>query len=166
MTRISRAPIFLCWLFEWILWLIFTDNTGFRELLSGAAAAAIATYFSFVFASRKTIASFQIPYGIGIIWRVPGVLARDTAALLVAVMRRLAGRALPSGYAAIHFVAVGDNPRSRSRRALATTLMTVTPNTLVLGILRNERIIFFHRLLPQPPSSLARHLCARSGHST
>jgi multisubunit Na+/H+ antiporter MnhE subunit len=165
MTRISRAPLFLCWLFEWILWLVFTDNTGFRELLAGAAAAAIATYFSFEFASRKTIAGFGRPAGLRVIWHVPAVLARDTAVLLIAVARRLAGRGLPSGYAAIPFRAVGDNPRSRSKRALAATVMTVTPNTLVLGVLKDERILFFHRLLPQSPSSLERQLSARTGHT-
>jgi multisubunit Na+/H+ antiporter MnhE subunit len=166
MTRISRVRFLLCWLFEWVLWLVFTDNTGFRELLVGAAVAAIATYFSFVFAHRKKVTSFRMPAGLGVIWQVPAVLARDTAVLLLAVARRLAGRSLPSGYAAIPFAAVGDNPRSRGKRALAATLMTVTPNTLVLGVLKNEKVLFFHRLLPEPPSSLTRRLSAHTRRST
>ena len=164
MTKISRAPLVLCWLFEWILWLVFTDNIGRRELIAGAAASALATYFSFAFARRKPIASFGIPHGIKVVWRLPGVLARDTVVVLFALARRLSGEKLPSGIAAIPFKAVADSPTSRSKRALATTLMTITPNTLVLGVLKDREMLFFHRLLPQPVSGLARELSG-SGRS-
>jgi len=166
MTTTSRVRLAVCWLSEWALWLVFTDNTGFRELLAGAVGAAIATYFSFVFVSRKKVTSFRMPAGLSAVWLVPTALAHDTVVLLIAVARRLAGHRLPSGYAAIPFAAVGDNPRSRGKRALAATLMTTTPNTLVLGILKDERVLFFHRLIPQPPSSLARRLSAHARHST
>jgi len=166
MTTTSRVRFLVCWLFQLVLWLVFTANAGFRELLVGAAAAAIATYFSFSFAHREKGTSFRMPAGLGVIWRVPAVLARDTAVLLIAVARRLAGHSLRSGYAAIPFAAVGDNPRSRGKRALAATLMTITPNTLVLGILKDEKVLFFHRLLPQPASSLTKKLSAHAGHST
>ena len=163
MRKVSRLPVVVCWLFEWGLWLVFTDNVGYRELLAGAGAATIATYFSLAFASRKPIDSFQVPRGLSVIWDVPAALAQDTAVLLLAVARRLAGKRIHSGMVAIPFGAVGDNPSSRGKRALATTLMTITPNTLVLGILRDERILYFHRLVPQPPSRLARRLSDRTG---
>jgi multisubunit Na+/H+ antiporter MnhE subunit len=166
MTTTSRVRFLLCWLFEWVLWLVFTDNTGYRELLAGAAAAAISTYFSFAFAHRKRVAGFRIPAGLRAIWHVPAALARDTAVLMAALARRLAGQRLPSGYAAIPFAAVGEDPRSRGKRALAATLMTTTPNTLVLGILKDEKVLFFHRLIPQPPSALTRRLSAHPGRST
>jgi multisubunit Na+/H+ antiporter MnhE subunit len=166
MTRVSRAPLLWCWLFEWLLWLVFTDSLDFRELAAGAAAATIATYFSFVFASRKTIGSFWFPREIAVIWRLPAELAHDTLVLLLALMRRFAGEDLPSGIVGIPFSAVGKRPESRGKRALAITLLTVTPNTLVLGVLTDEKVLFFHRLLPQPASALARRLSGATGPST
>jgi multisubunit Na+/H+ antiporter MnhE subunit len=166
MTRISRSPLLLCWLSELILWLVFTDNIGFREILAGAAAAAAATYFSFVFASRKTIGGFWFPSEMAVIWHLPAELAHDTGVLLLALVRRIAGRDIPSAIVGIPFGAVGKRPESRGKRALATTLLTVTPNTLVLGILKDEKVLFFHRLLPQPVSALGRQLSGATGHST
>jgi multisubunit Na+/H+ antiporter MnhE subunit len=166
MTRASRVPLLLCWFSEWVLWLVFTDNFGFRELLAGAAAAALATYFSFVFASRRTIGSFSFPREIAAIWRVPSELAHDTGILLLALVQRIAGRDIPSDIVGIPFNAASERPESRGKRALATTLLTVTPNTLVLGILKDEKMLFFHRLLPQPASALARQLSGATGRST
>lgn len=163
MTKVSPAPLVACWFSEWILWLVLTDNTGWRELTIGAAAAAVATYFAFKFASRKPIASFRLPHGISVIWVLPWVLAHDTAILLFAVAQRLIRRKLRSGIAGIPFGAVANRPTSRSKRALATTLMTITPNTLVLGVLREREILFFHRLVPQPASALARQLTQSTG---
>jgi multisubunit Na+/H+ antiporter MnhE subunit len=163
MTKLSPAPLVACWFSEWILWLLFAENTGWRELTIGAAAAAIATYFVFEFASRKPITSFRLPHGISVIWLLPWVLAHDTAILLLAVARRLAGGNLRSGVAGIPFGAVANRPASRSKRALATTLMTITPNTLVLGVLREREVLFFHRLVPQPASALARRLTQPTG---
>ncbi len=166
MTRTSRLPPLLCWLSEWILWLVFTDNVGFRELLAGAAAAAFATYFSFVFASRKAIGGFWFPREIAVIWRLPAELAHDTSILLLALVRRMAGYDIPSDIVGIPFGAVSNKPESRGKRALATTLLTVTPNTLVLGVLKDEKVLFFHRLLPEPASALARQLSGATGRFT
>lgn len=165
MTKIFRGSLLLCWVSEWVLWLVFTDNTGYREILAGAAASALATYFAFIFASRKTIGSFWIPREIVVVWRLPAELIHDTGVLLLALTRRMAGQDIPSDIAAIPFAATSNDPESRGQRALATTLLTVTPNTLVLGILVDEKLLFFHRLLPQPVSGLARQLSGAVGRS-
>ncbi|MGA9884646.1 MAG: Na+/H+ antiporter subunit E [Candidatus Acidiferrales bacterium] len=166
MTKISRAPVALCWLFEWILWLVFTDNTGYRELLAGAAAAAVATYFSFSLAARRPGHGFRVSSGMAVIWHLPAALAHDTGVLLFALGLRLTGKRLPSGIVGIPFGAVANSPVARGKRALATTLMTITPNTLVLGVLKEKQILFYHRLLPQPPSTLVRQLSEGAGRSS
>lgn len=166
MTRIFRGSLLFCWLSEWVLWLVFTDNVGFREILAGAAASALATYFAFIFASRQTIGTFWFPREMAVIWRLPAELVHDTAVLLLALARRIAGRDIPSDIVAIPFGATGNDPESHGKRALATTLLTVTPNTLVLGIPVEEGLLYFHRLLPQPASGMARRLSGVVGQST
>lgn len=166
MTKIARAPVALCWLLEWILWLVFTDNAGYRELLVGAVVAGVATYFSFSLAARKPGHGFRVSSGMAVIWHLPGALAHDTAVLLFALYLRLTGKRPASAIVGIPFGAVANSPVARGKRALATTLMTITPNTLVLGVLRDKQILFFHRLLPQPPSTLVRQLSESAGRSS
>jgi len=81
---------------------------------------------------------------------VPPQLFTDTGLLALTVARLLIGARPASGIVAVHFCRGSNMPSSRMRRALATTYLTVTPNTLVLGILRDPELLVFHRMVARP----------------
>lgn len=81
---------------------------------------------------------------------IPEILVQGLWVLFDATLRQLRGARVPSGVAAVRFRPGTDDPTSRARRALAITYLTIAPNNLVFGILREEEIFFFHTVIPQP----------------
>lgn len=81
---------------------------------------------------------------------VPEILVQDLRIVMEATLRQLFRGRLPAGIAVVRFRPGGDDPAARARRALAVTYPTLTPNSLVFGILRDKQILFFHTLIPQP----------------
>lgn len=151
--KIPFRAFFFTWLACWVSWLILTDNTGYREMIVGAISSAI---------TLVAVGSFALAtharYGIrGRFLReavhIPEILGQGLWVLLIAMARQLRGAEVPSGTAVVRFRPGADDPASRARRALAVSFLTIAPNNLVFGILRDEEIFFFHTVIPQqlPP---------------
>ena len=163
--RIVSLPCFLTWASQWVLWLIFADNVGFRELLIGAAAAAVSTFFVVLFLSR-TPERFEPPREcLAQAVYIPPILFHDTWILLRALAHRLLGREVSSRIVSVPFHAGGNDKVSRGRRALAITFLNLTPNSLVLGILGKENLLFFHTVVPQPLPAFMAKMGARPDRS-
>ncbi len=162
------SPLFfaLTWLSQLILWVTFADSAGVRELLLGGSAAAIGTYLAALYATRAR-QSFRIrPRYLVQTLHIPKILFSDTWTLLVAVKRQLMGQKLSGGIVSVRFRFGGDNSVSRARRALAITFLTLTPNTLVLGITDDPQQLFFHTVIPRPLPKFMTALGARPGHQS
>lgn len=168
MTRISfrsALPLLLTWACQWGLWLIFADNAGFREMIVGALAAAISTFVVGLFLAR-TIDRFKLQRQyLAQVVHIPRVLFSDTCILLRTIAMRLRGKDIPSGIVAVPFRLGTDDPRSRGRRALAVTFLTLTPNSLVLGFARDPERLFFHTVIPQPLPEFMREMGAEPGRT-
>lgn len=115
---------------------------------SGITLVAVA---SFAFAKRAR-------YGIRgrflvEVVHIPEILVEGLWVLLDAMARQLRGADVPAGIAVVRFRTGADDAVSRARRALAVSFLTIAPNNLVFGILRDEEIFFFHTVIPQrlPP---------------
>jgi multisubunit Na+/H+ antiporter MnhE subunit len=160
-SGISPVGILAIWVSELVLWLIFADNSGFREIIVGAVAAGIGTYFvpSFVARTRASF-NFRGQWVLQVV-HVPKLLFADTWILLCVTARRLLGRDVPSAIIGVKFDAGDDDALSRGRRALAATYLTFAPNTLVMGIPRDQQLLFFHTLIPQPLPRFMLNLGAR-----
>jgi multisubunit Na+/H+ antiporter MnhE subunit len=145
----STGVFLIVWLSQWLLWVLFANNAGAHEIAIGAMASALATSAVVRFQGRlkdrfhlSTRDALQVRH-------TPVLVASDTRILFRVIGLRLLERDVPGGVATVHFTLGGDDPNSRGRRALATTFLTITPNTLVLGFLSNEQELFFHTLIPQ-----------------
>ena len=144
------ASISVTWLSQLLLWVIFADNVGFREILVGALAAAVSTYFVWLYLS-ETSDRFTLKVScLGQIMHVPEIVMTGSWVLLRATARKLSGKKVPSGIVAVRFHAGGKDETSKGRRALAITYLTCAPNNLVLGILKERNLYFFHTVIPQP----------------
>jgi multisubunit Na+/H+ antiporter MnhE subunit len=140
----------LVWLTQWVLWIAFADNCGIREIAVGGASSAAATLTVFFF-RQCTDDRFELHFKhLSQIIHVPVIVLSDTWILLRVVGLGLIGREAPDKIVAVSFRMGGNDPASRGRRALAITYLTFTPNTLVLGLLPDEEVLFFHTVIPQP----------------
>lgn len=150
MPRAILISLAATWVSQWALWLIFANNAGFREMIAGGAAATLATWFVRMFVLR-TGDCFQVRFRHAVqLVHVPAVLVSGTLTVFALIARRLRGAAVRDEIAIVPFRAPGSSPDEKARRALAIAFFTATPNALVLGILPEENILFFHRLEAEP----------------
>jgi multisubunit Na+/H+ antiporter MnhE subunit len=163
MLRTKSALIFAATgLIQWAIWLCYTDSTGYREIIAGAIAAVISTVAVAVFARQAKLrfrfGARHVLQGIYLPWNV----LTDTRQLLRALGKQLFSRkGAGSLTAAIAFDAGGNDAASAGRRALAVTYTTITPNCVVLGIVRDKRLMIYHQLLPANVSTMTCNLGAR-----
>lgn len=143
------STLLFLWVSQWLLWLLFADNAGFREIVIGAIASALATWSVLRFQDHlkdhfrlNARDTFQLLH-------TPELVASGTWILLRVIGLRLIGRDVPGGIASVHFHVGGCDPQTRGRRALATTFLTIAPNNLVLGFLPKEQSLLFHTVIPQ-----------------
>lgn len=148
--KLSLRPFLFTWMACWVFWLVLSDSTGWHEMLVGAASAAVALVAVVAFL-LETGVRFTIRWSfLKEAIQVPRQLVADTRLLLLVVLRRMFGARSRSGIMAVAFRRGADSPPSRARRAFAITLLTVTPNTLVLGISEKDGVFLFHTVVPRP----------------
>jgi multisubunit Na+/H+ antiporter MnhE subunit len=156
--------VFLNAIIYFALYLAFTSNTGFRELIAGAFVAGVATLATLVFSSAgKVQFRFQLRDVLEA-WRIPWSVVSGTVEVLHGLSKQLFTRAgAPSFLAAVPFRT--GNPRSlatHGRCALAVTYTTATPNFIVIGIIEEQKLLLYHQILPGEVITMTRNLGAGS----
>jgi hypothetical protein len=63
--------------------------------------------------------------------------------------------------AAVPFTVGRDTPVTMGRRALAVTYTTITPNFVVLGIVKEPGLLLYHQIVPGKILRMTRHLGAK-----
>ena len=142
------------WLIWWTLlmafWVWIDDSLLAAELVVGAIVAA--TGATLVELVQHESAS---PIRIRLEWlnpalRLPLHFARDVVTVFSALIRRLGGGEVTSGFVEESFRAGGDDSEAATRRALALGGRSFAPNTVALGIDRRRNVIIEHRLVLSP----------------
>jgi multisubunit Na+/H+ antiporter MnhE subunit len=83
------------------------------------------------------------------LYRLPGQLLGDSWTLAAALWRQLTGRRVRGVFRALPFPTEGDDARSAARRSLVTGVVSLTPNTYVVGIEGDEGVMLVHQLVPK-----------------
>jgi multisubunit Na+/H+ antiporter MnhE subunit len=137
------------WLIWWALlaalWLALVDTVLAPELIAGAVAAAIAaTGAVIVRQQRRRLLRPRLAW----VRSAGGPLRRtvtDLGPLARALVRRRDERGalieLPYG-------AVADTPEAATHRAFTEALGSLAPNTLVVDVDRDRRVLIVHQLVP------------------
>jgi multisubunit Na+/H+ antiporter MnhE subunit len=147
LARIRSAAMW--WLALFGLWLLFVGTRERYELIGGACAAAVGAAFAdalrgegllrFRFEELGWLASRGVP------WKI----LRDFGVLVWALALHLTrARSVRSAYVAVPFAAGGSDASSAGRRALATVLGTISPNSVVLDIDPERNVALRHDLVP------------------
>jgi multisubunit Na+/H+ antiporter MnhE subunit len=138
----------LTWLVHWGLWLAYTANVGFRELIAGATAL-VSTIAMWVFLCQSKV-KFKLRWRDIIQgWRLPWYAIDGTLEVMHGLAKQLFTRnGAPSFTGTVPFDVGGDDPESAGRRALAISYTTITPNFVVLGIIPEQRLLLYHQIVP------------------
>jgi hypothetical protein len=123
------------------------------ELAAGAGAAALGALLAEL-ARRQGLLRFapELPWlakVVRIFWQVP----YDYAVLTWRLALHVAGvRPIRSAWVAVPFPAGGDDPISAGRRAAATVVENVSPNTIAADIDCERGVALKHDLVPERAS--------------
>lgn len=159
--RRSTRDVILFFLAEWALmfglWLLLVDNFKRGEMLLGVAMALVAALAAAV-VKAENFARFAPHVGeLTQTWRIPWYLVEGTWQIFGVLARHLFTRP-PSLIASMRFDPGGDDAHSAARRALAVALMTVPPNTVVVGIDRKKQRLILHEFRQGGVPVMARRL--------
>jgi len=146
----SRLFVFaLPWLACAAFWLVLVGSLDAAELWVGALVATIASIGSYAVTEGKIAIFHASPKWLALGFALPKAIVVDSVCVLRVLARRLAyGTPAPSRIRAIPFGVVDDDAVSAARRTLAIAYGTLPPNSIVLGIDRERKLLYLHQLEP------------------
>jgi multisubunit Na+/H+ antiporter MnhE subunit len=136
-----------------VFWLLLTGTFDPSELAAGVLASALAaTAAALVKMQDIILLSPRLAWFLRVPELIPRLL-RDSWTVLFALILHLLNRQEMRGqFRALPFEPGGDDPRAATRRAFIAGAITITPNTLVVGIDQERKLILCHQLVPSPKS--------------
>jgi multisubunit Na+/H+ antiporter MnhE subunit len=142
------------------LWFLYTCSFNVSELLAGAGAAALATIGTAV-VQEQDFARFSpdlkwFRYFLPLPWTV----LKDTVLVFRATVKYGSSGKSDGYLIAVDFNAGGEDPKSAARRAMATTLTNIAPNSIVVGIDRENNKVLLHLRWPADVPQVLRQLGA------
>ncbi len=96
-------------------------------------------------------------------WRIPWYAVSGTWEILQGIRKQLFTKTgAPSRLAAVRFKAGTDDAASAGRRGLAVLYTTMTPNFIVIGIIREQGLLVYHQIIPGEVLAITRNLGAEA----
>ena len=146
------------WLAWWIalffLWQLFVNTFVAAEVLAGLVAAAVAATAAEAVRGQGLVHFHPKARWLMRARVLPLAVVQDSLTLARVLWRRIATHEELSGdFSTVPFDSRGDDPESAARRALYVAAISLTPNTYVLGIDRDEDVMLVHQLVPTNPAS-------------
>ena len=146
----------------WLGWLALTNSTGYREMIAGLVGAGLSILGVAVYARQLRVGFRFRARDLAQIWRIPWYVVQGTWEIYQALFRQLFGAGADNSVGAVKFdVGEKDSPYSAGRRALAVTYTTITPNSIVLGIVMEEGLLLYSQIKVGPVRPMTRRLGAQ-----
>ncbi len=160
MGRITRWLV--VWLAHWALWLLFVSQINTWELLVGAAAALVATIGSMLFGRLGLVKFRPRLRDLAQARYLPWYAVTGTVEIIHGMARQVSSRSrAPSHLAAVPFTFGREDQVAAARRALAVMYTTMTPNSIVLGIVREQELLLYHQIIPGEVLPMTQNLGAK-----
>jgi len=149
----KRVGFWVAWYVPLVLlWLLFVDTFAGQEVIVGLVAAAIAATAAELVRSQELVRFRLDPHWLRGLPGLPWQVLHDTWLLTVALWRHCTGSPVRGVFRVVPFPSEADDDRSAARRALVTALVSVAPNTVVVGVEGAEGEMLVHQLVPEPGS--------------
>jgi multisubunit Na+/H+ antiporter MnhE subunit len=141
------------WAIWWVLlvalWLALVDTVVLPELVAAVVAAAIAATGAVLVRAQRRVLLRPDPAWLRGAWRPLLGTVTDLRPLLRVLWRRGIRRRDERGaLLEVPYAAVEDDPRAAAHRALTEALGSLAPNTFVVDIDRDRRVMVVHQLEP------------------
>jgi multisubunit Na+/H+ antiporter MnhE subunit len=146
----TRAAGFVgTWIVLAATYLLLVDTVSTPELITGAVVATIAAIGSELVRLERRLHT-RIPLrGLALAWKPVARAPTDLVLVLLAIVRQVFERKRARGrIRAMPFRHGGDAPDAAGRRALAESLGSFAPNTIVIGVDDERNLIIVHQLVP------------------
>ncbi len=144
------------WLGFVLLYYAFVGKISIVESGVGAAVAACATA-ALLYANRAAGGFVLRVAWLGVAASIPLSVLRDCVVVFAALARALAGQGMPrSVFVPVDFDAGNDDSHSAARRALVVGGVSIAPNTIALGIDRENGVLWLHELVAAPKRGTSR----------
>jgi multisubunit Na+/H+ antiporter MnhE subunit len=151
------------WLVWWVvllgLWLLLV-TVSIAELIAGMVAAAIGATAAEVVQAQGLVRFDPDPRWFLRVWKLPRSIVRDCWIVTAALWRHLRGDEVNGGFRALPFHRGGDDARASARRALVVLAISVSPNSIVVGIDEDADLMLVHQLVPSPKDRAEREVYA------
>ena len=158
---VRRGVFWLSWYLPLLaLWLLFVDSLAIEEVVLGAIAAALAATAADLVRAQDLIRFRLRARWLSGVWTLPWQIVVDSGLLAVALWRQLRSPGSVHGvFRVLAFPREGDDAVATARRALVTSVASISPNTYVVGIEGEEGTMLIHQLVHRhggevPPSML------------
>lgn len=126
---------------------LLIDITGLPELYTLAGAAAAGGVTMLLAREQGFVEARVLPWWVLRGWRLLYKIPQDIGILCWEAANQLTSpRAARGSFRAHHFGACASNPTDAGRRALAELLGSVSPNTIVIGVDVDRRLLLVHQL--------------------
>jgi multisubunit Na+/H+ antiporter MnhE subunit len=143
----------IAWTVGMVFWLLLTGTFDPFELAAGVLASALAATAAAMVKMQHIILLSPRPAWL---LRVPQLiprLLRDSWTVLFALIAQLLNRQEMRGqFRALPFEPGGDDPRAATRRAFIAGAITISPNTFVVSIDLERKLVLCHQLVASPKS--------------
>jgi multisubunit Na+/H+ antiporter MnhE subunit len=142
----------LGWVGWWALlagfWLLLTDSVKPSELAAGALAATLATAAAGLVRRERLVVWRPRPGWLRGAGRPPLRMVLDIGPLANVLWRRVVlGRRVRGRFRAVRFTRTGKGAEDTAARVLAKGAGSLAPNTFVVGVDVDERVLLVHQLV-------------------
>jgi multisubunit Na+/H+ antiporter MnhE subunit len=151
-VRHHILPWLAWWVLAEILWLLFTSTVNASENVVGFGASAVAATASEVVRANRAFVFRARLRWLRTAWRVPFQIGKDTWTVFAVLALHVTHRKRVRGtWQAVPFrhgrpAGAADS----GRRALATIMASMSPNSLVVGVDPDDDELLFHQLRATP----------------
>jgi multisubunit Na+/H+ antiporter MnhE subunit len=148
---LRRGRFWLAWYVALFgLWLLFVDTLAAEELVLGALGAAVAATAADVVRAQDLVRFKMRARWLTGLAGLPKLLVTDSWLLAVALWRQLLRPGSVRGlFRVLPFPVEGDDAAAAARTALVTGVVSLAPNTYVVGVERGEGCMLVHQLVRQ-----------------
>lgn len=140
------------------LWFLFVYQISLPELFAGAGAALLT-----VFALERSLRAEPFQFRPKLrwcaqVWRFPRIILEDFIALFYTLGRHLLRKPGVGLFQLTPFRTSGDASLQAAQRCLATTFMSLSPNSVVVDIDTERKVMMFHQVKRAPVPTMIRNL--------
>lgn len=144
------------------LWMLFVSQLQVSEFVAGIGAAALGALGDGIVKSKRFAKFRPRAEWLWLFTWEPWYVLTGSGATFRAIAKRLAGKKSDALFRVVPFRPGGDDPESAARLALAIAAISISPETIVVGVDRERGLMLIHLIAPAATPEIARRLGAQS----